>query len=310
MTIAESDGTRLAYIAEVTEGTTPATPVFKTLRYTSESLKAAKNSLQSNEIRSDKNIADIIAAGESISGGIDAEMSYGTFDDLIEAACRGTWSTDVLKNGVARKSFTIEKTFEIGAASYAYLRYRGCFINSMTIDMQPRSPISVSFDILGMGSDAAAAAIISGATYTAATTEEVMPSGTYIGTITASGLTLPTIKSMNVTIASQNREQLQIGSDDLAGVALGQFMVSGTLGLYFDSIDEYNAIKNHTSVAIAVPLGSVTGEKYTLEIPVAKFMSGDPTSGGNGNDIAFDVEFQGQYSSSDACTLIITRAIV
>jgi len=309
MTIAESDGTRLAYIAEVTEGTTPATPAFQTLRYVSESLTAAKNSLQSNEIRSDKNLADIIAAGESVSGGIDGEFSYGTFDDFLEAAMRGTWSTDVLTNGTDRKSFTIEKTFDFGSASFGYVRYRGCFINGVTIDMQPRAPIGVSFDILGMGSDVAAAAIISGATYTAATTEEVMPSGTYIGTITASGLTLPAIKSMNLQINSQNREQLQIGSDDLAGVALGQFTVSGTLGLYFDSIDEYNAIKNHTSVAIVVPLGSVTTEKYTLSIPVAKLMSGDPISGGNGNDVAFDVDFMGQYDSGISGTVQITREV-
>ena len=80
MTIAEADGMRLAYIAEVTEATTPATPAFQILRYTGESIVATKNTIISDEIRPDKNLSDVIHAGDSISGGFNGELSYGTYD--------------------------------------------------------------------------------------------------------------------------------------------------------------------------------------------------------------------------------------
>jgi len=308
MTIAESDGTRLAYITEVTIGTTPATPAFQILRFKSESLASAKQTTQSDEIRADKNVADLIATGFQVSGGIDGEFSDATFEDFMESVMRAAWATNVLTNGITAKTFTIEKTFEAGGTD-AYTRFRGCHINEMTISGQSRQVINISFGIMGTGTDAAAAAIITGATYVAATTTAVMSAGTEVGTITVAGATLPAIKGFEIKIASSNREQLQIGSNDLAGLALGQCIVTGTLNLYFDSIDEYNLIFNHTSAAIVIPLGSTTGEKYTLNIPVAKLMSGDPIASGNGSDVSFDVEFQGQYDSGISGTIQITRNV-
>ena len=308
MTIAEADGIRMAYIAEVTAGTTPATPAFQVLRVTGESLVSSKQTVQSQEIRADKNVADLVKTGFSVGGTLNSEFSDATFEDLMESVMRSTWSTDELINGITPKSFTFEKTMEAGGTD-VYTRYRGCYVDSMTIAAQARSIVEINMDIMGLGIDDAATTIVSGATYTAATTSEVMPAGTHVGTITVAGATLPAIHGFSLTIASNNREQMQIASDDLAGVALGQCIVTGTLNLYFDSEDEYNLIVNHTSAAINIPLGSATGEKYTITMPICKLMSGDPIASGNGNDVAFDVEFQAQYDSGISGTVEINRNV-
>ena len=62
-----------------------------------------------------------------VGGDIKGELSYGTFDDLLEAVLCGTWTTDVLKAGTTRRSFTFERYF---ADITQYLRYRGCEINT------------------------------------------------------------------------------------------------------------------------------------------------------------------------------------
>ena len=82
MAFADGSGTRLAYIAEATEGTTPATPAFTTLRMTGESLIGEKQTVVSNEIRADGNIPDVTKVGQQVSGGFDFEMAYATLDDL------------------------------------------------------------------------------------------------------------------------------------------------------------------------------------------------------------------------------------
>lgn len=66
------------------------------MRHTGESLKQDTTVVTSEEIRSDRQIADIIRTGVGASGGIDFELSYGTFDDFLQAILFSDgWSTEV-----------------------------------------------------------------------------------------------------------------------------------------------------------------------------------------------------------------------
>ena len=64
----DSSQTRLAYITEVTYGTTPASPVFKNQRFVSENLNANLENVVSNEIRADRNVTDLIQVGAYEAG--------------------------------------------------------------------------------------------------------------------------------------------------------------------------------------------------------------------------------------------------
>ena len=66
------------------------------LRYNSESLKQDMNTTVSEEIRSDRQIADIARIGVSASGGMEFELSYGSHDEFIKAALQSSaWSSEV-----------------------------------------------------------------------------------------------------------------------------------------------------------------------------------------------------------------------
>lgn len=70
---------------------------FQIVRHTGESLKQDTTVITSEEIRSDRQIADIIRTGVGASGGVDFELSYGTFDDFLQAVLFSAgWSTEVL----------------------------------------------------------------------------------------------------------------------------------------------------------------------------------------------------------------------
>lgn len=60
------------------------------LRRVSSSLKLAKDTYQSSEIRADRQIADFRHGKKSVTGSISGEFSPATYFDFIEAALRGT----------------------------------------------------------------------------------------------------------------------------------------------------------------------------------------------------------------------------
>lgn len=82
----------MRYVAESTYGQTPATPAFKPIRHTGTTLGLSKESLQSEEIRSDRQIADFRHGAYQVGGDINFELSFGSFDDLLEAVTLGTWT--------------------------------------------------------------------------------------------------------------------------------------------------------------------------------------------------------------------------
>lgn len=95
-TFGESNRVRVSAIREATFGTTPATPAMQVLRVTGTDLNGTKETVTSNELRSDRMRSDVIETAASASGSINIELSLGgSFDDLLEAVMCGTWSTAV-----------------------------------------------------------------------------------------------------------------------------------------------------------------------------------------------------------------------
>ena len=135
-----SSQTELSYIAETNWGVTPTSPapVFQAIRMTGESLKILNESVESDEIRPDRNVADDVDVGGGASGGIDGELSYGTFDDFLESVLFGTWSTspaNILINGTTQKSFTLQKKQEGNGLAAVYELYNGMVVDTMTINV-------------------------------------------------------------------------------------------------------------------------------------------------------------------------------
>ena len=83
--MSDADRMNLAYIEEVTFGTTPSTPAFKDLRFTSESIAQITGTVNSAEIRSDRQIVDHIRTTINVAGDVNVELSFSAFDDFLEA---------------------------------------------------------------------------------------------------------------------------------------------------------------------------------------------------------------------------------
>src|SRR3954453_3856399 len=83
----------IAKVRETTFGVTPTTPAFKGIREVSSSLAVNPQTVISNEIRSDRQVPDLILVGMQAGGDVAGEMSFQTMDDDMEEALQGTWTS-------------------------------------------------------------------------------------------------------------------------------------------------------------------------------------------------------------------------
>jgi hypothetical protein len=99
-----SDGSRhsMSYISEgATYGATPATPAMTPLRNTGTTLGLSKDAIQSEEIRSDRQISDLRHGARKVGGDISIELSYGSYDPVLEALLGGTWAAASITAAIA-----------------------------------------------------------------------------------------------------------------------------------------------------------------------------------------------------------------
>lgn len=311
MAKADASGTRLAYVVESTEGTTPTTPSFTNLRFTSENLARDKQTVSSNEIRADGNVPDVTEVGYMAQGGFNFELTYGTFDAMFESLLLGTWSSDVLVNGRARKSFTLEKTFEAGGTD-VYRRYTGCLIGSMNLDITAKQIITGQATVMGRAVSSGSA-IISGATYAAANTNPVLNASSHFASLDLGFSPMATVQRIQLNITNNLRGQDELGTSGLSGIGLGQVVVTGTVTAYLEDAQLLNALDNHTSKSLAFTVGASSGLKYTVELPKLYLLNGDAMTPGNNQDVMVDMQFQAIYDNSGSPandhTIKITRAV-
>ena len=108
MSLAEGVSARIAYKfyssaaitpgVEPAPGTDPGASGAQILRRVSSSLSLSKDTYQSNEIRSDRQIADFRHGTKRVQGNVAGELSPLTYADFFEAALRGTWAAAVTKD--------------------------------------------------------------------------------------------------------------------------------------------------------------------------------------------------------------------
>lgn len=307
MAIAETSQTRLAIVKEASYGVTPTTPVFTNLRYTGDSLKHNRGNVTSNEIRQDRNVADLIQVSGGAEGAINIELSYGAFDALIEAALCSAWSTNVVKNGVTKSSFTIEKTYEQGTTD-TYLGYTGMVVNTMSLNIAVQEIVTGSFGFMGKGGYVSNA-IISGATYADSPLNDVMSAGLSFSGLAITGAGSPNLTGLTLEINNNTRMQPVVGSIDSIGVGLGRFTVTGTATMYFENKTAYELFLAGTATDLEFTLSDGDND-YDFVIPRLKFSDGDVPVGGNDQDVILTLPFQALYDDTLEGTIEITRVPV
>jgi hypothetical protein len=117
---------QLAFKKEVTFGLIPAAAAAQSLRRVSSTLSLTKDVYQSNEIRTDMQVADMRHGVRRVKGSIAGELSCGTYKDFFAAALKRDFAAVA---AIASVSLTIAVGAVVnGVQQYTVTRSAGDFI--------------------------------------------------------------------------------------------------------------------------------------------------------------------------------------
>jgi len=121
MTLASGATVGIVYVEETTQGETPGSTYY-TLRTTNRNINLTKNTLQSNERRSDRQIATVRHGFNQVSGSLGFELSVEAYDDMLEGATGGEWA--VLTNTVNATAAASDDSFTLSTSDWYTLGYQ------------------------------------------------------------------------------------------------------------------------------------------------------------------------------------------
>lgn len=237
-----------------------------------------------------------------MSGDIAGELSYGTFDDLIEAALCGTWASDVLKTGTTRRSFAIlKRNLDIGVDTL----YRGCQVNTLAIACPLTEKITVTFGFIGKSGESYA--VPGSATFAAATTTDYMT--TLDGSLSIGGSAFNAASELNLSIANALEAKYSLFNDEAYAVKIGMIDCTGSLSAYIEDEVMKGYYRDETEVATSIVLTDMasSGNSYTIALPSTKFTSATDQDGTDDFSVQ-QLNFRALYDATATTEISITRA--
>lgn len=313
MTILQGSRSSLSYIAETTFGTTPSTPTFIEIPYTTHSLNLTKQRVSGTDIQADRMLRVDRHGNRSAGGDIVVDLrgtttGAGNYDPFIESAFMNTFSTNVLKIGTTMKTFSIEDSALDTSSTDAFRLFTGMGVSSMAISIKPNSMVQSTFSFAGK--DMAASLTTAATTLTAAAVNK--PFDAYSGTIKISdaGGTLASIAiitGIDFTIDNAFNPTYVIGSATTPQLEYGMATVEGTITAYFEDISLINRFLNETETAFEVQVDSPdTTAGMTFLFPRVKINAADVPVSGTGSRV-ITLPFVALYDTTEATSIKLTR---
>jgi len=368
-----SDSSRVQFyeLEETVFGVTDASPLNE-LRFTGESLGHDLNTVESEEIRDDRQVTDIITVGQEETGDINFELSYGSYDNLLPGALySGDWPTELtvtasdisaaladnsfnsaaaampafvpgqwvevrgftdaagelngyhqvvsrttaklivttsitadeaasnsitikgtmIRNGVTRKTYTLEKHF---ADITQFQSFTGSTIGTMSLDVSSNSVLKGAFGITGIASALTQATVGTGAAV-AANTNAVMNASSNVGTLREGGAALTAttfIQSLSIALDNKLRPLDAVSSIAHIDIGAGTLNITGTMKVYFKTNALFDKYLAGTETSLSFSVEDAAGNAYIISIPALKFTDGNIVAGSKDTDVLADMTWQ------------------
>ena len=265
--VARGSSAEFLYAMEDSWAVLPGTPTVYKLRTTGFNVNLSKDTFTSNELRSDRQLAELRTGMKSIAGDINVELIYGAFDDLIESAMFNVWdSSNAISIGLTQRSFTLQRGFaDIGT----YNSFSGCVVNQWSVSIRPNAVVTSTFSVIGK--DMGSTQVLTGGT----DKSTYAPFDSFTGTIKEGGSTIGIVTGLDFTL-NNNITPLQVLMQNTAvGLAEGRGNVTGTLTAYFADSTLLDKFVNETGTSIEVALTDSSGNTLTFYFPNVKYTGGD-----------------------------------
>ncbi len=301
-----SDGSRHAlHIGpEATYGAGLNGTTLKTVRHTGCTIGLSKSGLESAELRQDRQITDYRHGAWQIGGDISTELSYGSYDDLLEAVFLGTWAADTLKAGITRRSFLLERLFsDILPANKPYHRFLGLEMNTLKLQITAEEMITAVFGAVGKETVLDIAAL-AGVTVDPPTTTP--PMDAFTGVLLEGGTSLACITELSIDLNNSLEPRYCVGSNKTNLPSIGRSNVTGQVTAYFEDSTLIDKFINETETSIEMNMPDSPGNNYKLTLPKIKYTGGKPDVSGEG-PITLAMPFQAIYDPISQTNIQLDR---
>ncbi|EHU1558476.1 phage tail tube protein [Acinetobacter baumannii] len=284
---------RLYACEEAVLGTTPANPVWYTVRRVTDSLTENVTTEDSSEVVDSRFRQGAVVTEAEVTGQLEFELSLGTFDLFLNVLAFNNWAANALSfGGGVRKSLTLVKVFEdIGQVFI----YRGIQVNTGEMTIQTTGKITGNFGLVG----------------SSFTRQQVNPVTNPIPASTRPLVSMPNVEKLlingqsiqgkaclqTLTINfSNNLEAIRcIGSgkytpefylEKMMDIGVNaNFMFSATSASWID------AIKTRDVFTLTFDITDTKGSKYSFNFPQLEVKEANHPDGGGDDIIKIDINF-------------------
>ena len=297
MGLANGSAVQTYYVEEVA-GVIPAAPEWKVVRFVSSGLTPNINQIDTAEMNQIRQQQASRGGTYSVAGDIAVELSFSSFDDLIQAAMQGTWTANVLKIGKVERSFAIlERHTDIGV-DYVY---HGCRVGKMSIKSPLNAPVGVTFSMLGTKAEKYTVPV--GSTYLPATATDIMITTNL--ELTEGGVAMAYGTEWSVDLDNGMEALFALGSREAFDISNGVAKVTGSMSAYLVDAVLWDKVLNETSTSHKIKF-TEGADSYTLELPKVRYTQGQKQTSGPGAIIPQYTVSAG-YDDVLATTMMITR---
>lgn len=299
MSVASGGRHGLAFIKETISGITPDAPQLKDLRHTGCTLGISRDSISSNELRSDRQVSAVRTMADKIQGAINIELSYGSFDELLAAALAGDWTDNKLKVGTVEQSLSMERRFaDIGQ----YGLFSGCYCNKLSLSFKPNALVTGSFDIIGLSAKYAATSVC--ASPTAA--PDTLPFDSFNGAILEGGQPIAVVTGVDFSLENGIIPQFVLMKRNSAFVTFGKATCTGTLTAFFTDAVMLNKFLSESQSSLSITLGDGIDESYEFNLPRIVYTGADNPASDDG-PVTLSMPFSAILDPTLGTNLQITR---
>lgn len=284
---------RLYACEEAVLGTTPANPVWYTVRRVTDSLTENVTTEDSSEVVDSRFRQGAVVTEAEVTGQLEFELSLGTFDLFLNVLAFNNWAANALSfGGGVRKSLTLVKVFEdIGQVFI----YRGIQVNTGEMTIQTTGKITGNFGLVG----------------SSFTRQQVNPVTNPIPASTRPLVSMPNVEKLLINSQSiQGKACLQtltinfsnnleaircIGSgkytpefylEKMMDIGVNaNFMFSATSASWID------AIKTRDVFTLTFDITDTKGSKYSFNFPQLEVKEANHPDGGGDDIITIDINF-------------------
>ncbi|GFZ62099.1 hypothetical protein PSE10C_37100 [Pseudomonas amygdali pv. eriobotryae] len=267
------------------------TGTWDTLRLTGNALTPTVNTEVSDEITDTRLSQGSVATSIDIGGDLSAEFSFGSFDQLLEAAFYGVWTGDVLRVGDTRNTFSIAKGYNDISV---YGVFKGAHVSTFALEIPEEGKVTATFNMACLDYTDSETPIV--VTPNAPTTTPFL-SNNNVGTILVNGQSLEgvaCVSAMTINLDNSLQTQRCLGSERLGPGAhiATEAAITGSITLAW-SKRAWQIWKNtftRLPIAVEFPITDSLGNKYTFSFPAVE-VDGELPNGGKRDLIQIELNY-------------------